>query len=134
MSLITPKETLYVHNLNEKVKKDELRRSLYQLFSTYGRIIEVRAYRKPGLRGQAFVAFRDVASATAALRKLNGFSFYDRPLAIEYAKSRTKSIRNDDDDDEVDDLLPSEPLPAPVAASSKPAAATAPADIESDSE
>lgn len=33
------------------------------------------------LRGQAWVVFADVPSATSALRSLQGFTFYDRPLA-----------------------------------------------------
>ncbi|KAJ1978189.1 hypothetical protein H4R34_003296 [Dimargaris verticillata] len=82
---IAPKETLYIHHLNEKVKKDELRRSLYHLFSAYGRVLDVRAYRTHRLRGQAFVVFRDVTAATTALRQLNGF-------AIEYAKDKSYAV------------------------------------------
>ncbi|KAJ1964331.1 hypothetical protein H4R35_007155 [Dimargaris xerosporica] len=89
---IAPKETLYIHHLNEKVRKDELRRSLYHLFSAYGRVLDVRAYRTHRLRGQAFVVFRDVTAATMALRQLNGFLFYDKPLAIEYAKNKSFAV------------------------------------------
>jgi len=32
------------------------------------------------MRGQAFVVFRDLQSATAALRALDGFEFYEKPL------------------------------------------------------
>ena len=32
------------------------------------------------MRGQAFVVFRDVTSATNALRSMQGFPFYDKPM------------------------------------------------------
>ncbi|KAJ1641793.1 hypothetical protein IWQ61_010728, partial [Dispira simplex] len=89
---VAPKETLYVHRLNEKVKKDELRKSLYDLFSAYGRVLEVKAYKKPHLRGQAFVVFRDVASATTARRRLDGFVFYDQPMTVEFSKQKSFTI------------------------------------------
>ncbi|KAJ1993415.1 hypothetical protein H4R33_000670 [Dimargaris cristalligena] len=91
MAINSPKETLYVHRLNEKVKKPELKRSLYALFSTYGRIVNIRAAKTSNLRGQAFIEFVDVGSATIAMQRLNGFIFYDLPLVIEYARYNSKS-------------------------------------------
>ena len=35
-----PCHTLYCNNLNDKIKKLELVRSLYSLFSTYGQVFE----------------------------------------------------------------------------------------------
>lgn len=32
------------------------------------------------MRGQAFVAFKDINSATNALRSMQGFPFYDKPM------------------------------------------------------
>ena len=32
------------------------------------------------MRGQAFVVFKEIASATNALRAMQGFPFYDRPM------------------------------------------------------
>jgi len=37
----TPCHTLYVKNLNDKIKKIELTRQLYAMFSTYGMVIFV---------------------------------------------------------------------------------------------
>ena len=75
-----PSQTLYVSNLNEKIKKGALKKSLYTLFSSHGRIIAVSASRTSSLRGQAWVVFGDVPSAAAASRQLQGFPLYDRPL------------------------------------------------------
>lgn len=43
------------------------------------------------MRGQAFVVFKDLGSATAAMRGLDGFEFYDRPLAVEYARTQSRA-------------------------------------------
>ncbi|KAG8063730.1 hypothetical protein GUJ93_ZPchr0003g17675 [Zizania palustris] len=51
---IPPNQTVYLRNLNEKVKKEELKRSLYALCSQYGRILDVVALKTPKLRGQAW--------------------------------------------------------------------------------
>ncbi|CAO1615550.1 unnamed protein product [Parajaminaea phylloscopi] len=86
-----PNTSLHVNNLNTKTKKPELRRQLYALFSAYGKVIDVVATRAAGMRGQAFVVFRDLASATAARRALEGFEFYERSLRISYANSKSKA-------------------------------------------
>ncbi|OSC98967.1 RNA-binding domain-containing protein [Trametes coccinea BRFM310] len=97
MSSTQPNNTLYVHNLNDKVKKDELRHQLYALFTTYGRIIDVVALKGPKMKGQAFIVFTDLAGATAALRGCEGMLFYDKPMHIEYAKSKSyATLRRED--------------------------------------
>lgn len=75
-----PNTALYVKNIPSKIKKSELRRQLYCLFVTYGKVLDVVATRRDGMREQAFVVFQDLASSTAALRALDGFSFYGRAL------------------------------------------------------
>ncbi|CAG8551491.1 5066_t:CDS:2, partial [Cetraspora pellucida] len=92
MSSILPNQTLYVRNLNEKINKDELKRSLYALFSAYGRILDIVALKTIKMRGQAFVVFKEIQSATAAMRGLNGFNFYDVPMQIEYAKGKSDAV------------------------------------------
>ncbi|PWN53381.1 hypothetical protein IE53DRAFT_384137 [Violaceomyces palustris] len=86
-----PNTSIYVKNINTKIKKPELRRQLYSLFATYGKVLDVVATRAEGMRGQAFVVFKDLQSATAAMRGLDGFEFYDKPLSIDYAKSKSKA-------------------------------------------
>lgn len=43
-------------------------------------------------RGQAFVVFKDIPSATNALRSMQGFPFYDKPMRIAYAKSKSDAV------------------------------------------
>jgi hypothetical protein len=47
-----PSQTLYLNNLNEKVKKNVLKKTLYALFSQFGKVIEIVACRGIKLRGQ----------------------------------------------------------------------------------
>ncbi|KAM5583057.1 U2 small nuclear ribonucleoprotein B'' [Rosa sericea] len=89
---IPPSQTIYIKNLNEKIKKEELKRSLYCLFSQYGRILDVVALKTPKLRGQAWVAFLEVTSASNAVRQMQNFPFYDKPMRIQYAKTKSDCI------------------------------------------
>lgn len=58
----------------------ELKRSLYALFSQYGRIMDVVALKTPKLRGQAWVVFMEVTAASNAVRQMQNFPFYDKPM------------------------------------------------------
>eukprot|EP00124_Ichthyophonus_hoferi_P000705 Ihof_evm4s28 gene=Ihof_evmTU4s28 len=89
---IPPNHTVYVRNINEKVKKEELRRSLYGLFSQYGPILDVIALKTPKCRGQAWVAFKDVSAASKSMFGLQGFVFYDRPLKLYYSTNKSNSV------------------------------------------
>lgn len=89
---IKPNQTIYINNLNEKVKKDELKKSLYAIFSQFGNILDIVAMKTLKMRGQAFVVFADVVSATNALRSMQGFPFYDKPMRIQYAKGKSDAI------------------------------------------
>lgn len=78
--------TIYVNNLNEKIKKDELKRSLYAIFSQFGPILDILVSKTLKMRGQAFVVFKEMTSAGNALKSMQGFPFYDKPMRIQFAK------------------------------------------------
>ncbi|XP_010887555.1 U2 small nuclear ribonucleoprotein B'' [Esox lucius] len=89
---IRPNHTIYINNVNDKIKKDELKRSLYALFSQFGQVVDIVAMKTMKMRGQAFVVFKELASATNALRQLQGFPFYNKPMRIQYAKTDSEVI------------------------------------------
>lgn len=93
---IPPNQTIYIKNLNEKVKKEELKRSLYALFSQYGRILDVVALKTAKLRGQAWVVFTEVTAASNAVRQMQNFPFYDKPMRIQYAKTKSDCVAKED--------------------------------------
>jgi hypothetical protein len=77
---IAPNQTLFVSNLQINIRKHELKKILYALFGQFGKIVDVVAMRSDKLRGQAWIVFADIAAATTALRSMQDFPFFDRPL------------------------------------------------------
>ncbi|XP_059625655.1 U1 small nuclear ribonucleoprotein A [Cornus florida] len=88
--------TIYINNLNEKIKLEELKKSLKAVFSQFGEILEVLAFKTLKHKGQAWVVFKDVSSATNALRQMQGFPFYDKPMRIQYAKTKSDIVARAD--------------------------------------
>ena len=68
------------HNLHLRAYTTELKKSLYAIFSQFGPIMDIVALKTLKMRGQAFVVFREISSATNALRSMQGFPFYDKPM------------------------------------------------------
>lgn len=89
---IRPSHTIYINNLNEKVKKEDLKKSLYAIFSQFGQIMDIVALKTLKMRGQSFVIFKEISSATNALRTMQGFPFYDKPMRIAYSKTDSDVI------------------------------------------
>jgi len=97
MSSSQPNATLYINNLNDKITKDDLKLQLYALFTTYGKILEIVASKSPRMRGQAFLVFSDLSGATSAMRACDGMIFYDKPMHIAYAKSKSYATLSRED-------------------------------------
>lgn len=76
-----PNQTLYITNLpSSKIQKSDLRVSLYTLFSTYGPVLDVVALRTMKMRGQAHIVFRDIETATQAMRATQGMDFFGHEM------------------------------------------------------
>lgn len=94
---VPPSQTLYVNNLNERLSRDELVKALKHVFGQFGKILDVICYTKiKSAKGQAFVVFDDLNSATKALHEMNNFLFYHKPLRVSYAKSKSDVIAKRD--------------------------------------
>eukprot|EP00271_Cylindrocystis_brebissonii_P020404 TRINITY_DN6737_c0_g2_i1.p1 TRINITY_DN6737_c0_g2~~TRINITY_DN6737_c0_g2_i1.p1 ORF type:complete len:252 (-),score=80.01 TRINITY_DN6737_c0_g2_i1:1615-2370(-) len=91
-----PNQTIYINNLNEKIKKEELKKSLYAVFSQFGKILDIIALKTLKLRGQAWVVFDGITAATNALRQMQGFPFYEKPMKISYARTKSDVIAKAD--------------------------------------
>ncbi len=70
----------------------DLKKSLYAIFSQFGQILDIVALRTLKMRGQAFVVFKEISSATGAIRSMQGFPFYDKPMRIAYSKTDSDVI------------------------------------------
>ena len=88
-SAVLPNQSLYLQNLSEKLQKEDLRRALYMLFSTYGPVLDVTALKTKQMRRQAHVLFRDVQSATQAMRGAQGSEFFGREMVSQERMVRT---------------------------------------------
>ncbi|ESQ39405.1 hypothetical protein EUTSA_v10001603mg [Eutrema salsugineum] len=95
-SEVSPNQTIYINNLNEKVKLDELKKSLNAVFSQFGKILEVLAFKTLKHKGQAWVVFESAESASTAIAKMNGFPFYDKPMRIQFAKTKSDVVAKAD--------------------------------------
>lgn len=89
---IRPNCTIYINNLNDKIAKPELKRSLFELFSQFGSILDIVAMKTMKMRGQAFIVFKEISIANVAMRTLNGFLFYGRKMKIHYAKGESEVV------------------------------------------
>ena len=92
--LLPPSPTLYIRNLNERIKPLELKTSLYQLSSAYGEVIDIVICKDRNvtrMRGQAFVVFRTEQMAVHAKANLHNFAFFGRPLDVNFAKEKSKA-------------------------------------------
>lgn len=89
---LPPNKSIYINNLNEKIKKQELRKSLYAMFSQFGTVLDVVALKTLRMRGQAFIVFKDLTAATNAKRSMQNFPFYDKPMKIQFARTKSDVI------------------------------------------
>ncbi|KAH8884510.1 pre-mRNA branch site protein p14 [Thozetella sp. PMI_491] len=71
---------LFVKNLSYNVTPEDL----FDLFSKFGPVRQVRAGITANTKGTAFVVFQDVMDAKQACDKLNGFNFQGRYLVVLY--------------------------------------------------
>ena len=77
--IANPYIRLYIKNLSEKINKNELKRALYMLFSTYGSVLDIVTMRK-NMRGQAHVVYKDIQTSTQAMRALQGFELFGKEM------------------------------------------------------
>ncbi|TEY42002.1 hypothetical protein BOTCAL_0401g00030 [Botryotinia calthae] len=84
-----PNATLYVNNLEESIKPAALIEALTELFSEYGTILEIVAKTNLKAKGQAFIVFEDVESATKAIEDIQGFELFGKEMRLAYAKTRS---------------------------------------------
>ena len=77
---IPPNYTLYINNLNDKVSKRDLKVVLYHMFSQHGKILDIVALKTMKCRGQAFVCFNEITSATNAMRALQGYPLFEKAI------------------------------------------------------
>ncbi|KAJ9613506.1 hypothetical protein H2200_003448 [Cladophialophora chaetospira] len=84
-----PTSTVYVKNLEERIKVEQLKTALSEIFSEYGNIIDLVAKTNLKAKGQAFVVFDNADSAAKAIEEINGFELFDKPMELDFARTRS---------------------------------------------
>lgn len=83
---------VYVRNLEERIKVPDLIEALREIFSEYGNVIDLVAKRNLRAKGQAFVVFDSPEAATRAIEEVQGFELFDKPMVLDYAKTRSDAV------------------------------------------
>lgn len=85
-------ETIYIKNLNEKVKLSVMRQSLQHLFSVYAPVLSVTLHGNLRMRGQAFVSFASKQPAAKAVKEVVGFPLYGKPMQLFFARTNSDAV------------------------------------------
>ncbi|KAK4690735.1 hypothetical protein P7C70_g9502, partial [Phenoliferia sp. Uapishka_3] len=85
-------EVIYINNLNEKIKIDVMKQSLRTLFKQYSKVLDVVAHRSIRMRGQAFVTLDSREAAAKAVKEVNAFPLYGKPMQLAFAKTKSDAI------------------------------------------
>lgn len=86
----SPPSTLYVRNISDRVRYDDLRR----LFQKYGRLIDVTIpldYYSGLPKGYCFVEFEDYRDAEEAQYRMDRQRLFGREIEVEFARGDRKS-------------------------------------------
>lgn len=75
--------------MEERIKIDQLKEALTEIFSEYGTIIEIVAKTNLKAKGQAFIVFDNAESAKSAIEEVNGFELFEKPMVLDFAKTRS---------------------------------------------
>lgn len=61
-----------------------MKQTLRGLFKSYGEVLDVVAHNNLRMRGQAFVSFSDAETAKKAMREVQRFPLYSKPMVCHY--------------------------------------------------
>lgn len=75
--------------MEERIKPDQLKEALTEIFSEYGNVIELVAKTNLKAKGQAFVVFDETEAAERAIKEVQGFELFDKPMHLDYAKTKS---------------------------------------------
>lgn len=74
----------------------DLLQALRCMFQRYGTILDIIARKTYTLRGQAWVVFARPEDARAAKEQLDGFPFMNKPIRIDFAKTKSDAVAKQD--------------------------------------
>lgn len=87
-----PHPTLYLQNLNERVRPEHMKQTLVELCSPHGQIVKITAKKRLALRGQAWIQFDSTDSARRALSHLQGRRLYGKSVVARFARWKSDEV------------------------------------------
>ncbi|KAJ4419004.1 hypothetical protein N0V82_005229 [Gnomoniopsis sp. IMI 355080] len=99
-----PITTVYVRNLEERVKPEPLKDALRAVFSEFGNIIDIVAKTNLKAKGQAFVVYDNADAARQAVEEADGFDLFNQPIQVALARSKSDAIVKTLEDEEALEL------------------------------
>lgn len=85
-------ETIYIKNINDKIREDDMKQTLRKLFEVYGEILDIKMKKSLPCRGQAFIVYKNLESSEKAKRTMSGAILYGKKIDIDFAKSKSDSL------------------------------------------
>ncbi|KAL6892195.1 hypothetical protein GGI43DRAFT_186862 [Trichoderma evansii] len=96
-----PISTVYVQNLEERVKPEVLSDALKTIFSEFGNVIDIVAKRNLKAKGQAFIVFDQPSAAQNAIEEVEGFELFGKPMKVAMARMQSdKTVETNCNKDE----------------------------------
>ena len=66
-----------------------MKEALTEIFSEYGNVIDLVAKKNLKAKGQAFVVFDQTEAAERAIKEVQGFKVFEKPMVLAYAKTKS---------------------------------------------
>ncbi|XP_062602101.1 RNA-binding protein 41-like [Saccostrea cucullata] len=85
-----PSNVLYLKNLSGKVHQLDLE-SLFKKFQTEGSGALTYRVMKGKMKGQAFITFPDIATASHAMECVNGYNLKGKPVIIQFGRNSSSN-------------------------------------------
>ncbi|KAI5479801.1 U1 snRNP-associated protein Usp102 [Pseudohyphozyma bogoriensis] len=95
-------QVLYINNLSERIKIDVMKQSLKTLFKNYGKVLDVTAHKSIRMRGQAFVTLDSKEAAAKAVKEVQQFPLYGKPMQLAFARTESDALVKETHPDDFD--------------------------------
>lgn len=92
MEVGNPHPTIYVQNLNEKIRPEYVKQTLQEWLSPFGKIVSIVAKKRLALKGQAWIQFDTTEAAHRAIAFLQGKRMYGKTVTVRFAKYKSDSV------------------------------------------
>ncbi|CAD7974905.1 unnamed protein product [Amoebophrya sp. A120] len=84
--------TIYINNLDDRKNADILQKELTTICGAFGEVHDIICMKSFYRRGQAWVVYKNLDSAKEAMAALQNYPLFDKPMRLQYAKTKSDAI------------------------------------------